>query len=108
MVVTQKEITKYLRLSKDNTQKLYKTLNDDTKSVDEKLEYANTLMNQFGVESLRDEDAWIDRYYLDTILLYVNTGETYDATLLYDTSCDNFLIGSWGDWYENWKMDRKQ
>jgi hypothetical protein len=53
----------------------------------------------FEIEGLREEDTR-DKYWWDCVLLYCNTGETYQTTILYDVNRDRFLIGSWGDWYE--------
>jgi len=66
------------------------------------MKHANYVMMAFGVEALRDENAWVDGYWQNTIALYVNKGDTYDTTLLYDTENNRFLITSWGDFYESW------
>lgn len=70
--------------------------------MDATMRYANKLMNGHGVEGLRDENAWVDKYFYDIIAVYVNKGDTYDTTLLYDTEHDRYLITSWGDFYEHW------
>jgi len=33
-------------------------------------------------------------------LSYLNTGETYDLTILFDSRRERFFIGSWGDFVE--------
>ena len=70
--------------------------------VEATMKYANKIMNAYGVEGLRDENAWVDRYWQNTIALYVNKGDTYITTLLYDTENDKYVITSWGNFYENW------
>lgn len=34
------------------------------------------------------------------VLLYINLGDTYDTTLLYEPSKNRFSVGSWGDYAE--------
>ena len=54
---------------------------------------ANELLEGHGVEA-------IDGSY-GAPLYYVNMGDTYDTTLMYDAEEDEYLIGSWGDIVEN-------
>lgn len=67
--------------------------------VGEALETANTLVEGFGVEAIRAANVW-DRYYMDIACLYVNRGDTYDETLIYDVPRGIFLVQSYGDWVE--------
>ena len=68
--------------------------------VDYKLERINTLIGGYGVESIPGE--WVDRYYQSTNLLYVNMGDTYEPTVIYDTVKKKWYIGvSWGDIVES-------
>lgn len=67
---------------------------------DTALNFANKVMNGYGVEAVRDENIWVNNYWHNTGLLYVNKGDTYKTTLCYDTDKGNFFIGSWGDWVE--------
>lgn len=69
--------------------------------VDKVLDLANKLADLHGVEALRG-DYQVDRYYYDIVALYVNTGETYDRTLLYETDTGRFVLASWGDWVERY------
>ena len=72
-----------------------------TKGVDEALEAINKLIGGFGVESVSDERApQVDRYYYQIQLLYVNTGDSYLDTILYDTQESTFGVGSVGGWLE--------
>jgi hypothetical protein len=34
------------------------------------------------------------------VALYVNMGDTYVPTLIYDVKKQKFIVASWGDWYE--------
>lgn len=74
-----------------------------TKQVDEVLEQVNKLMKAHGVEAIRGE--WVSFYFQDIVLLYVNTGDTYSSTVMYDTERDRFFIGSYGDWVERYGRD---
>lgn len=68
--------------------------------VDTALAVANELLDGHGVEPLRAGYVF-DRYYGDIAALYVNTGETYARTLLYETRDGNFIVTSVGDWVED-------
>ena len=74
--------------------------------VDATMKYANKVMDGYGVEAVRDENIWVDRYWQNTGLLYVNKGDTYITTLCYDTDKDIYFIGSWGDWAEKYLSDK--
>ena len=67
------------------------------------LDLVNKVIRGFGVEAVRGEGYEVDRYYYDCIALYVNTGDTYNVTVLYDTERNKFYVTSWGEWYEEWQ-----
>jgi len=72
--------------------------------VDEALELANKVIGGSGVEAIRG--AWHSNYYQDIVLLYVNTGDTYSASVVYDAVANRWYPGaSYGDLVE--KVDRK-
>jgi hypothetical protein len=71
----------------------------DPGTVDAALDTCNALLKCYGVEAIRDNQ-W-DGYYCDIGLLYVNMGDTYAATVVYDTRRDAFYITSWGDIVES-------
>jgi len=114
-------IKKYYEFVNENfTEKLYfiekkiKQWNTKIKSlsnteryekIDEILKKANKILHGFGVEPITDENAFINKYYYDIIGLYVNMGDTYDTTLVFDTDRQKFLITSWGDFYEKWQSE---
>jgi len=52
----------------------------------------------FGVEAIRGE--WHDRYYGNIVALYINTGDTYSCTLLYDCVKERFHVMDWGTFVE--------
>jgi hypothetical protein len=59
----------------------------------------NELIGGFGVESIRLEGSW-DSYYGDSAAEYINTGDTYSATIVHDLREDEYEFTTWGDWYE--------
>lgn len=73
---------------------------EDLPTSDDVLEYANKYLKGYGVEAVECPECQVDRYYYGIVLLYVNMGDTYSTTLLYDTEKERFLIGDWGDWFE--------
>jgi hypothetical protein len=66
---------------------------------DDVLKIANKILDGHGIEPVRAEGVW-DRYYGDVIALYVNMGDTYESTLVYDVDKNRWWITSWGDWLE--------
>jgi hypothetical protein len=52
----------------------------------------------FGVEPIRGQH-W-DGYYGDTVALYLNSGDQYNATLLYDAVKGRFMLTTRGDFVE--------
>lgn len=66
--------------------------------VDAALVAVNSMIGGYGVEAIRGR--WHDRYYQDIVGLYVNTGDTYNVTLVYDTVEDEFIITTMGDFVE--------
>ncbi len=69
------------------------------KSVDISLEFANEAMNAHGVEAIRGHD-YDDRYYGDVRALYVNMGDVYITTVLYDTRKRRWYLTDVGTWAE--------
>jgi hypothetical protein len=98
-------IRQYLNLSVRKAIELQSAI--ERKDPDEALDLASELTGGFGVEAIRDPEAWVDNYYMDIVLLYVVQGDTYDTTVLYDTDERKFYIGSWGDWIEHAQEEGK-
>lgn len=101
---SEKTLREVLRLDAEKAIELKSALNKADRSgkpadVDAALDLADGLMGTYGVEAIRGE-GWEDPYYGDIIALYVNTGETYEGTLLYDVEAERFYATSWGDWVE--------
>jgi len=78
---------------------------DRPEDVSSALEEASRIIGGFGVEALQPEGAWVDRYWYNNILDYVNMGDPYVTTIMYDTQKGEFLIGLWGDFLETWEQE---
>lgn len=89
-------------------EKLVKELNGRVtghRDADQILSLANRVLKGHGVEALKSDDAFVDSYFRDTIALYVNMGDTYAPTVVYDTSTGEFEVTSWGDFMEYWERE---
>ena len=63
--------------------------------VDKAIQSINNLLKGYGTEVLTDGE-W-RRYWLDTAFVYVNMGDTYAPTVIYDIDHNRWLVTSWGD-----------
>jgi len=87
---------KPVKPSIDELKPQIKKIIKESGSIDYALDVINKLIGGYGVESIRGE--WVDHYYQDINLLYVNKGDTYEPTVIYDTMKKKWYIGvSWGD-----------
>lgn len=75
---------------------------DSHQKVDSVLD--NNLLEGHGIEAIRGE-YHVNNYYHDIVALYVNMGDTYNLTLLYDTDRGKFYVTTMGDWVE--KNDKR-
>ena len=71
----------------------------NNKAIDSAMGSLNTLLEGYGVEAFRGE-WWTNVFWLDINLLYVNMGDTYTGTILYDPQAERFILSSWGDFVE--------
>ena len=69
--------------------------------ITEQMEVLNELIDGFGIESIRIEDYWHSNYWQDVIGVYVNLGDTYILTIIYNVIDEQFEFTSWGDYYES-------
>jgi len=76
-----------------------KSCGNTYEDIDNALEACNALLGGSGVEPIRDRNH--HSYYQDIGLLYVNLGDTYTPTVIFDTYEDRFEIMAWGDMVEN-------
>ena len=70
----------------------------DPEAVDAVLEDINVAIGGYGVEAI--EGDWHDRYYQNIVALYVNKGDSYVGTVLYNATTNRFVITSVGDFVE--------
>ena len=66
------------------------------------LETADKIIHGQGVEEIIGHP----NGEIATIAMYVNMGDTYSSTIIYDCLTDKFYVGTWGDWYE-WRENNK-
>jgi len=83
----------------------YAPVTAETK-IDALLDCANIMLNGFGVEALSTDGGWFGHYYQNIAALYVNRGDTYDTTFIYDVEKDRFLVSDWGTCVEVWERSR--
>ena len=62
------------------------------------LETVDRLIGAHGVEAIRGK--YVDRYYGDIVAQYANVGDSYAATVLFNTVTKRFSLTSWGDFVE--------
>jgi hypothetical protein len=54
----------------------------------------------FGVEHIQDND--------NTLIYYLNTGQTYTSTLIFRRDLNRFQVSSFGDFIEWWECKHKR
>jgi hypothetical protein len=64
------------------------------------------LLGTYGIECIRATEEW-DRFHGDVVAEYCNNGQSYDATILYDTERMVFYVTSWADWMETAERNRR-
>jgi len=57
----------------------------------------NDMIEGHGIEAIRSPNDF-DKI----IATYINTGDTYSGTIVYDHEQDEYVLTTWGDWYEGW------
>jgi hypothetical protein len=67
----------------------------DYQDDDKALYTIDKIIKGYGVESVRDNQ-WSDLYQ-DIGLIYVNMGDTYTPTVIYDTRKRKWIVGCLGD-----------
>jgi hypothetical protein len=97
-----KNLHEWLRLDPSVAKTLaqeFKNACGNHEAVDLALDNANAAMHAHGVEAI-EGDHQVDRYYYNIVALYVNTGDTYNPTVIYETENERFLVWTFGDWVE--------
>jgi hypothetical protein len=67
----------------------------------------DTLLECYGVEDIRVEGAWVGHYHGDIVAHYLNTGDAYTETVLYDCENGVFLMTTYGDWLQDWESEHQ-
>ena len=68
-------------------------------AVDTALDVIDDILDAHGVEAIRG-NYHVSNYYYDAVALYVNMGDSYNGTVLYDTEKEKFYVTTYGDWVE--------
>lgn len=63
------------------------------------LKRADEMAEAYGVEAVRSSNLW-HPFFGDAAALYVNTGDVYNGTLLFDVERGKFYATTLGDWAE--------
>lgn len=72
----------------------------------EKLTVLNELIDGHGIEAIQvSSELYQDRYYGNCIGEYVNLGDTYELTIVWNTIDHEFEFISWGDYFEQKEME---
>jgi len=67
-------------------------------AAERRLIVVNKIIDGHGVEALADRDDNSSSYLPHAI--YINTGDTYSPTILFDYHTRNFSLTTWGDYVE--------
>jgi hypothetical protein len=74
----------------------------DPSDVDRVLARIDRVMEAYGVESL-EGPSWRRGPYGNIVALYVNTGDPWTPTVIYDTTENEFQLTTVGDWVEDYE-----
>ena len=69
--------------------------------IDELMDLFNNKLNGYGVEAIK-VNGENDKYWGDTVGLYVDMGDTYALTVVYGVEENKFYLTSWGDFVEEY------
>ena len=84
-----------------SVQHLRKQCYNSPDTITERLEALNELIDGFGIEGIYIDDYFHSDYWGNSIGLYVNLGDTYILTIIYNVIDNQFEFTSWGDFYES-------
>lgn len=76
-------------------------------AIDRVLDRVNSYLDLHGVEAITHESAW-QNYYCNIIALFVNSGDTYDTTVLFDVQEYKFYVTCYGDWLESFEQELEE
>lgn len=78
-----------------------------SRDADDELREFDKAAKGHGVEAITDEDAHVDSYHFNIIAAYVNVGDTYTPTVLWDSGERTFQVTSYGDWVEAYEAAKE-
>lgn len=78
--------------------KMQQSAHNPHRKVDLVMEALDEVLEGHGVEAIRGE--YVDSYHGDIQAVYVNMGESYQCTVIYDCRDSCFRVTSWGDFVE--------
>lgn len=93
--------------SADDARHLHKAMRaaesgGNAKDADRLMQDISVAVDGHGVEAIRGSARPMSRYFVDIVALYVNTGDTYNNTIVYDTVREKFIPTTMGDFVERY------
>jgi hypothetical protein len=83
----------------ESNQKWIKQCFNRPNELELRLNALNELLEGFGTETI-DHNEWVNKYWRYCIGVYINMGNSYSPTIIYDTRDNEFILTSWGDFVE--------
>jgi hypothetical protein len=76
-----------------------------TQGIEAILELLDAKTESYGTEAIfgHKQSSPFRGYWMDICGQYINRGDTYDTTILYDSVKERFCLTSWGDWVERYE-----
>jgi len=81
---------------------------DDDKKVEDIMQEISDLIGGHGVEPISDEQIYVSKFWFNTVAIYVNMGDTYATTILYDTQTNKFDCTTYGDFVEEMEREKEK
>jgi len=105
---TAKDLMKVFKIDSDVSLAIMRLVQDkaDPKNYPIKTLYYDSIQD----EVLKAIDLILDGHGVEGVLYpnsqmyglsYVNRGDAYDTTICYDSMAEEWLLTSWGEWYES-------
>ena len=83
-----------------------KQYNYTTRRLEPVMEYCDRLLGTYGIEPIRIEGLYVSKYWQNRAALYLNTGETYQFTLIADIEEHQFILSSVGNFVEELELQQ--
>lgn len=61
------------------------------------------ILDAHGVEAVFESGGELNHHSGDLVMEFVNTGDTYSATVVFDLETEEAQVTTWGDWVEEWE-----